>query len=70
MMAAPCESPRSPVQDVDLISALQRRIVTGKLDIGTALWQAASSGSTETLELVLKLPNGMPIALLIMRTKS
>ncbi len=52
------ESPRSPVPDSDLLFALQKRIASGKLDIGTALWQVASSGSTETLELVLQLPNG------------
>ena len=50
--------PRSPVPDVDLLSALQMKIASGKLDIGTALWQAASTGSTETLELVLQLPDG------------
>ena len=47
----------------DLLSELERSVVTGKLDTGTALWQAASSGSVETLELVLQLPEGWGIIL-------
>ena len=42
----------------DPLSALKRKIEDGELDIGKCLWQAANSGSVETLELVLQLPLG------------
>ena len=59
-MAAPSDIPHSPPHspEVDLLSELQRSVVTGKLDVATALWQAASSGAAVTLELVLQLPDG------------
>lgn len=36
--------------------ALERMIATGASDVGTLLWQAASAGSVETLEMIMKLP--------------
>lgn len=40
------------------LEALEAMIRSGQLDVAAALWKAASSGSVETLELVLQLPNG------------
>lgn len=59
-MAAQNGNPISPpaTGNKNLLSVLQGQILSGKLDVGTALWQAASSGSVETLDLVLMLPNG------------
>ena len=42
----------------EVIAALEGKVRAGQLDIGTALWQAASLGSAETLELVLQVPDG------------
>lgn len=43
----------------DPLSALKEKIIREQIDLGQYLWQAASSGATRTLELVLQLPNGM-----------
>lgn len=58
MASIPISPSVSADKDREVLAVLQARISTGKLDVGTALWQAASLGSAETLDLVLKLPNG------------